>query len=153
MKTIFALYFVAIILLAFVPCAAQNALTAKAIEDKEPQITAQFKTLLQNLAAGTADPNLFTEAAKAKFFPNVAKELGDGIKELGTPEKMELIRRLDQDEYRSYRYRVIYQEANLIFDYVLDKSGKSEINLPVFASYHRARLYCSPVKPSYSLPV
>ena len=97
---------------------------AKAIEDKEPAVTTQVKTLLETLAAGKADPNLFTTEAKAKFFPAAARELGEGIKELGALNKIELIRRLDQGEYRSYRYRLVFKETNLIFDYVLDKSGK-----------------------------
>ncbi len=95
-----------------------------AIEDKEPQITAQFKIFLEALAAGTADQNLFTAEAKAKFFPDTARELGEGIKELGAPVKIELVRRLDVNTYRSYRYRLVFKETNLLFDYVLDKAGK-----------------------------
>lgn len=95
-----------------------------AIEDKEPEITAQVRTFLAALAAGAADPNLFTVEARAKFFPAAAKEIGDGIKELGALNRLELVRRRDQNEFRSYRYRLVYKETNLFLDYVLDKSGK-----------------------------
>lgn len=97
---------------------------AKIIEDKEPQITAQVKKLIESLAAGTVDPNLFNDKAKAAFFPNIAAELGVGLKQLGALNRLELIARKDEDQYHQYRYRLVFKDANLIFTYVLDAQGK-----------------------------
>lgn len=96
----------------------------KAIEDKEPQVTAQVKNLIEKLATGTIDQNLFSAKAKALFFPDAAKELSDGLKALGAPERIELLERDDDGDTRIYRYRFTFKEAALIFTIGFDKEGK-----------------------------
>src|SRR5262245_2368074 len=58
----------------------------KAIEDKEPKVTALVKELLPMLAEGTADPNLFTPEARALFFSDRAKQIHAHLKSLGASQ-------------------------------------------------------------------
>lgn len=96
---------------------------AKIIEDKEPQITAQVRQLIESLANGNADPNLFNDRARAAIFPSTA-EIGAGLKLLGTLNRLELLARKETDQFRQFRYRLVFKEGNLIFTYVLDNQGK-----------------------------
>jgi CubicO group peptidase (beta-lactamase class C family) len=96
----------------------------KAIEDKEPQVAALAKDLLQKTAAGTLDPELFTTKARAVIFPDRAKLAGDFLKSLGTLNTIELIERRDDGELRVHLYRIAYKEATLFFTLTLDKEGK-----------------------------
>lgn len=96
----------------------------KAIEDKEPQITALAKDLLLKTAAGTVNPELFTAKARAAIFPDRMKLAGDFLKSLGALNTIELIERKDEGELRIYLYRVAYKETTLFYTLSLDKEGK-----------------------------
>ncbi|MBV9958305.1 MAG: beta-lactamase family protein [Acidobacteria bacterium] len=96
----------------------------KAIEDKEPQVTALAKDLLLKTAAGTVDPLLFTEKARAVIFPDRMKLAGDFLKSLGAPGAIELVERKYEGELHGYVYRVAYKDATLLFNLSLDKAGK-----------------------------
>jgi len=96
----------------------------KAIHDKEPKVTAMVKELMQKFAEGTVDPVLFTPEAKTLVFPDAAKALGEYLQPLGAIKEIQLIERKDEDEDRSYRYRVIYKDSVLLFSMNLNKEGK-----------------------------
>ncbi len=96
----------------------------KPIEDKEPQVTARLKELLQEFIKGTADPNLFTKEAQATIFPDRAKRIGEFLKTLGTLNKIQLFERKDEDEIRVYRYQLVFQNSNLLFTLSLTKESK-----------------------------
>lgn len=95
----------------------------KPIEDKEPQVTAQLKELLQEFTKGTADPKLFTKEAEAEIFPR-AKDFSEFLKSLGTLNKIQLFERRDEDEIRIYRYQLVFQNSTLLLTLSLTKEGK-----------------------------
>lgn len=96
----------------------------KPIEDKEPQVTAQLKDLLQEFIKGTADPNLFTKEEQQVIFPDGAKEFGEFLKTRGTLNKVQLIERKDEDEIRVYRYQLVFQNSTLLLKMDLTREGK-----------------------------
>jgi len=83
-------------------------LVRKAIDDKEPQVTALVKELLQKLSAGTLDPNLFVPQLRAELFPARAERVGRLLKSLGTPTKIELTDRAEKDGNRVYGYQLTF---------------------------------------------
>jgi len=78
------------------------------IEDKEPQVTASVRRVLLQFARGTADPTLFTPEARAKLFPDQAKQIGESLNSLSLPIAIiytnELIERREENGLRIYRY-------------------------------------------------
>src|SRR5262249_47467867 len=96
----------------------------KAIEDKEPKVTALFKELLQKFAEGTTDPNLFTPEARAELFPDKAKQAGAFLKSLGALGLVELVERKEEGGNRVYRYRLAFKEAILFCTLWLTREDK-----------------------------
>lgn len=78
------------------------------IEDKEPQVTASVRRVLLQFARGTVDTNLFTPEARAKMFPEQAKQFGESLNSLSLPVAIiytnELIGRREESGLRIYRY-------------------------------------------------
>ena len=78
------------------------------IEDKEPRITASVRSVLLKLARGTAEPDSFTSEARAKLFPDQAKQIGETLNSLSLPiaiiHMSELVDRRDENGLRIYRY-------------------------------------------------
>jgi CubicO group peptidase (beta-lactamase class C family) len=95
-----------------------------AIEDKEPQVTAMVKDLLQKFADQNADQTLFTKDAQAYIFPELAKRFGEYLRSLGALQQIQLVERKAEDDQRVYRYRLIYKDEALIFTMNLNKEGK-----------------------------
>jgi CubicO group peptidase (beta-lactamase class C family) len=82
---------------------------AKAIEDKEPKVTAFVKDILQKTKDGTIQRELFTTEAAAALFPDRIKQAGEALKSLGFFVDIQLIERVEKDERRIYRYRVNFR--------------------------------------------
>jgi CubicO group peptidase (beta-lactamase class C family) len=97
---------------------------AKAIEDKEPKVTALVKELLPMLAEGAADPNLFTQEARALLFSDRAKQIHAHLKSLGAPGLVELVERKEEGGNRVYRYRITFKETILFCRVRLTKEDK-----------------------------
>lgn len=78
------------------------------IEDKEPHVTASVRSVLLNLARGTADPVRFTPEARARLLPDQAKQIGEALTSLSLPiaiiSMSELIERREENGLRIYRY-------------------------------------------------
>ncbi len=96
----------------------------KAIADKEPQVTAMAKELLQKTLTNTLDSKLLTESMRATVSPDKVRVAGDFLKAYGPLETIELVERSDEGELRVYRYRLIYKEGTLFFTLILTKEGK-----------------------------
>ena len=97
---------------------------AKPIEDKEPQTTQMVRTLLQQIADGKAEANQFTPELKAKLFPDDIRGIGDYMKELGDLKSLDLLKRGEEGERRSYKYRASYEHADLFLSLQLTKDNK-----------------------------
>jgi CubicO group peptidase (beta-lactamase class C family) len=95
-----------------------------AIEDKEPQVTAMVKDLLQRLSAGNADQTLFTKEAQASIFPERAQRFSEYLKSLGPLNQIQLVERKDESDQRVYRYRLSYKDVTLLFRINLTGDGK-----------------------------
>jgi CubicO group peptidase (beta-lactamase class C family) len=96
---------------------------AKAIEDKEPKVTARAREILQAIA----DEKLTAELFTTEFAPLIlssGKQLAAGLKPLGELKKIELLERREEGEIRIYRYRLVYGGANLSYSFALNASDK-----------------------------
>jgi CubicO group peptidase (beta-lactamase class C family) len=99
-------------------------LARKAIEDKEPQVTAFARDLLEKLRQSTAEPNLFTPEAQTEFFPARAERIARLLKSLGTLNRIQLVERSDKDEYSVYGYELFFQNGHRFFRLSLTKENK-----------------------------
>ena len=97
---------------------------AKPIEDKEPQTTALVRTVLQEIAAGKADPDHFTPELRAKFFPDRIHNASDYLKEQGDLKSLDLLKRSEEGGQRSYQYRANYEHSELSLSVQLTKDNK-----------------------------
>jgi CubicO group peptidase (beta-lactamase class C family) len=95
----------------------------KAIEDKEPEVTALARDLLQKLMSGKLEESVFTPKAWTETAPNFpgAREF---LAPLGEVRGIELIERSEEDGNRLYRYRLIFKDTNLFYSLALTKEQK-----------------------------
>jgi hypothetical protein len=96
----------------------------KPIEDKEPQTTLLLRTVMDEIVGGKADPSRFTPELRAKLFPEEIKGAGDALKEFGPLKSLELIKRGDEGELRSYKYRATYDGTDIFLSLKLTKDNK-----------------------------
>ena len=96
----------------------------KPIEDKEPQTTSLLRTVMDEIVGGKADPSRFTPELRAKLFPEEIKGAGDALKEFGPLKSLELIKRGDEGELRSYKYRATYDGTDIFLSLKLTKDNK-----------------------------
>jgi CubicO group peptidase (beta-lactamase class C family) len=96
----------------------------KPIEDKEPQTTQFVRSLLQEVAGGKADQNRFTPELRAKLFPEEIEGVSGYLKELGPLKSLDLIKRGNEEEQRTYQYRATYEHMALFLSLQLTKDNK-----------------------------
>jgi D-alanyl-D-alanine carboxypeptidase len=87
-----------------------------AIEDKEPQITKMVADVMQQIAAGKADP--------AMLPPDKASMYESYLKPLGEPARIQLVERTTSPEGRVYRYEFSYKTVTLLVSATLNNEGK-----------------------------
>jgi CubicO group peptidase (beta-lactamase class C family) len=95
-----------------------------AIADREPSVTAMTRALLQAFASGTPDTTVFTSEARARIFPDRAKQATEVLRSLGTMTALELVERSEAEGNRVYRYRVRYPGQNLMVGLTLTRDNK-----------------------------
>ncbi len=95
----------------------------KAIEDKEPKVTAFAKEVLQRTAEGRLEAALFTPESWKIISPTVDQAQAF-LLSLLPMTAIELIERSEPDGNRLYRYRLAFSEATFFYSVVLTKDGK-----------------------------
>ena len=96
----------------------------KPIPDKEPQVTAQVKKIVEQLTAGEPDKSRFTSELAAIVSTQLQQGLKDYLHSLGTLQSVVLVERKDVGETRTYRYRLIYKEADVLALCTFNKENK-----------------------------
>jgi CubicO group peptidase (beta-lactamase class C family) len=82
------------------------------IADREPQVTARLRGLLEAAARGRLAPAEFAYV-RAGFFPDVAKEYAELLGGLGKPTRVDLLARGEQGDDRVYEYAVAFGQKTL----------------------------------------
>ena len=96
----------------------------KPIEDKEPQVTAFFREVLQKIAEEKADPEWFTPDRRKEFFPDRIKALGEFVKSLGALKSLDLVERKQEDGLPAYTYRAAFSGRTMLLRLTLSPDGK-----------------------------
>lgn len=96
----------------------------KPIEDKEPQVTAFFRAVLEKIAAGKADPEDFAPRFRAELFPNDIQEWTASLKDLGEFKSLELLERKEEGGERKCTYRATFGESKIVLRISLDPDNK-----------------------------
>jgi CubicO group peptidase (beta-lactamase class C family) len=86
----------------------------KAIEDREPQVTALFHELLQKISEGKADPSAFTDEARKKWFPDRVKEYQELLEDFGPARTVDLLERKEEGGLRSYVYSLTFEDGRVL---------------------------------------
>jgi CubicO group peptidase (beta-lactamase class C family) len=97
---------------------------AKPIADTEPQVTATFREVLEKMAAGNLEQDLFTPDMQKAWFPDRVKQIGAGLKSLGAMKSIAPIERKQEGDNRLYRYKVVFNDMTLLVAMTLTKDNK-----------------------------
>jgi CubicO group peptidase (beta-lactamase class C family) len=96
----------------------------KPIEDKEPRVTALFRSFLEQMAAGKADPADFAPSYRGVLFPTDILDWASGFRELGELKSVELLGRKEENGLRRYTYRATCSEGAVVLRLALDPDNK-----------------------------
>lgn len=91
------------------------------IPDREPEITAKVKSLIDGWVGGKVDLDLFAAEMRKHV---VESPPGDDLRWPGSIESVDLVERNTQGDRREYRYRVSYRDYSLLVVCKFDKENK-----------------------------
>lgn len=94
------------------------------IEDKEPQVSALLTSVLQAVAGGKVDKEVFTPDLQKELFPDVIGDFAGTLGVWGRQTSVALLERREEEGNRVYRYRVVFEKASVVFRLVLNPAGK-----------------------------
>jgi CubicO group peptidase (beta-lactamase class C family) len=97
---------------------------AKAIEDKEPTVTAQIKKIFEDAQQGKCDVNLYTPELGKMIVQALAGGVQAEIKDYGTLSSIELTERKNQDTSRIYSYRLVFSHESVEVHCAFNFEGK-----------------------------
>jgi hypothetical protein len=81
----------------------------KPVEDRDPQVTAKLRRLLDDARAGTLTASEFAYV-RAGFFPEVAEEIRKQLETLGPTTEMVLVKKTEKGDDRIFTYEVSFGE-------------------------------------------
>ena len=96
----------------------------KAIEDKEPALTARLRKIFESALLGKADPNEFTEETRKHLFPEPILMARDQLAPKGPLASFELIGDSSTGDTRVRVYLLTLGTTKLKLTHTLDKDGK-----------------------------
>jgi CubicO group peptidase (beta-lactamase class C family) len=97
---------------------------AKAIEDKEPPVTAQIKKIFEDAQQGKCDVDLYTPELGKLIAQALAGDTQEEIKNFGTLSSIELTEHKDQGTSRIYNYRLIFEHDTIEVHCAYNFEGK-----------------------------
>ncbi len=96
---------------------------AKAIEDKEPNVTALLREVGEGIRAGKLEEAKFTPAMWTALSPQI-KDLQAASGQDGELKSVELLARWEEGDQKHYRYRMARTRRTHLVTLVLDKEGR-----------------------------
>lgn len=106
----------------YIPALATNA--PKPIADTDPATTKKLRQVMESFAAGTADPQLFTDQARAALFPDRAKEAQALLGPQGALKSFDLMEERTEDKMRIRIYRAAFGDLTLRVTFALAEDGR-----------------------------
>src|SRR5262249_13647761 len=98
-------------------------LPPKPIEDKEPQVTAIARRLVEQALNGAVDSQLFTAESWQVISPNISTATSM-LKSLGPLRSIQVLKPDEQPGIRSYRYRLVFDSASWQMEMLLTPDNK-----------------------------
>jgi len=95
----------------------------KAIEDREPDITALVRTTLADLTSGHANLESFEADQRQFWVPERTEGLSELLKSLGTLQSIDLLERAEEGGSKTYKYRTVFAHRTMIVDFGVDRRG------------------------------
>lgn len=93
------------------------------IADKEPAVTARAKEIIRKTIEGSLDASEFTPEAWTQISRGAA-DASAFLKNYGPLSAIELLAKTEQSGNRVYRYRLKYQDGNIVFGMTVRPDGK-----------------------------
>ncbi len=106
----------------YVPGVSPTA--AKAIEDREPEVTALVQRTLADLAAGKVNLESFSASEREKWTPARTAGFSEMVKELGTLQTLKLIGREQEGKLRALNYVATFSQSVVMVTLWIDADGK-----------------------------
>jgi hypothetical protein len=99
----------------------------KSIPDKEPEVTAHIRRMLQNAAAGTMRSQDYA-AELWKQLSGLQKQIQAELKTLGNLLSLSLVERKNDGPRRSYRYIMEFKNARVLQHFVFDEENRVSLS-------------------------
>lgn len=99
---------------------------ARAIEDREPAVTAQARDIFERSQSGELDRSLFTPKVADLIAAALAGPLRSRLHEMGPVQTFVLTGRENRDGLRIHHYRVVCQNDTILLTSGYDAGGKIE---------------------------
>ena len=106
----------------YIPALVENA--PKPITDTDPNTTRKLREVMASIAAGSADPQLFTEQARAILFPDRAREARENLRPHGPLKTFELLEDKTEGRMRVRAYRATFGDLARRTTFVLTEEGR-----------------------------
>jgi CubicO group peptidase (beta-lactamase class C family) len=104
---------------------ALNDRKVQPLEDKQPEVTAMIRKILEQSVAGAeVDQSLFTDAARKDIFPDRFKQASAHLRALGRLTGFVLIERSEHDGQTTLVYQATFGESDVRCTVVLTMAGK-----------------------------
>ena len=103
---------------------ALKPIELKPIADKDPQVTALFRTTFGDLITGHPNLESFAPEERKDWEPDHIKRLSEFLKSLGALKSIDLLERKEDGGSRLYKYRTAFTDRTLLVGFTLDKDSR-----------------------------